>query len=154
MTTFGISHLPKALANIASVRLSFSLTLGFVSAHSLSIRCLAHILAPGAHARLPMVDRMHELKIPVTFVYGDHDWMDPAGGAKSVENMKAAGNPDGRLYVVTGAGHHGECLAFTSLMWHILTHFSRLTVYLDNAAQVDKLILQELARAPSRTPES
>ena len=28
----------------------------------------AHILAPGAHARLPLVDRMAPLKIPVTFV--------------------------------------------------------------------------------------
>lgn len=28
----------------------------------------AHLLAPGAHARRPMVDRVHDLKIPVTFV--------------------------------------------------------------------------------------
>jgi hypothetical protein len=28
----------------------------------------AHILAPGAHARMPMVDRIGELKIPVTFI--------------------------------------------------------------------------------------
>lgn len=30
--------------------------------------CISHILAPGAHARLPMVDRVDALKIPVTFV--------------------------------------------------------------------------------------
>lgn len=28
----------------------------------------AHILAPGAHARMPLVDRIAQLKIPVTFV--------------------------------------------------------------------------------------
>ena len=28
----------------------------------------AHILAPGAHARMPLVDRIAALKIPVTFV--------------------------------------------------------------------------------------
>jgi hypothetical protein len=30
--------------------------------------CISHILAPGAHARLPLVDRIQPLKIPVTFV--------------------------------------------------------------------------------------
>jgi hypothetical protein len=28
----------------------------------------AHILAPGAHARMPLVDRIYALKVPVTFV--------------------------------------------------------------------------------------
>ena len=28
---------------------------------------IAHLLAPGAHARRPMVDRVHALKIPITF---------------------------------------------------------------------------------------
>ena len=28
----------------------------------------AHILAPGAHARLPIVDRINKLKMPVTFL--------------------------------------------------------------------------------------
>jgi cardiolipin-specific phospholipase len=28
----------------------------------------AHILAPGAHARMPLVDRISALKIPVAFV--------------------------------------------------------------------------------------
>jgi cardiolipin-specific phospholipase len=30
--------------------------------------CISHILAPGAHARMPIVDRISTLKIPVTFV--------------------------------------------------------------------------------------
>lgn len=32
------------------------------------IHLSAHILAPGAHARMPLVDRVAALKIPITFV--------------------------------------------------------------------------------------
>mmetsp|Transcript_40556 Transcript_40556/g.160866 ORF Transcript_40556/g.160866 Transcript_40556/m.160866 type:complete len:314 (-) Transcript_40556:1418-2359(-) len=34
-----------------------------------------HILEPGAWARRPLVDRLPKLKIPVSFIYGDKDWM-------------------------------------------------------------------------------
>ena len=44
----------------------------------------------------------------VTFMYGDHDWMDPRGGKESVDRMKAAGNPNGRLKIIQDAGHHCE----------------------------------------------
>jgi cardiolipin-specific phospholipase len=30
--------------------------------------CISHLLAPGAHARMPLVDRIDQLKIPITFV--------------------------------------------------------------------------------------
>ncbi|KAH7916781.1 Alpha/Beta hydrolase protein [Hygrophoropsis aurantiaca] len=89
--------------------------------------CISHILAPGAHARMPLVDRVHALKIPITFVYGDHDWMDPAGGSQSVDNLRRAGNEQGRMYVVPHAGHH---------------------VYLDNAKAVNDLLVKELDRPP------
>ncbi|TFY73007.1 hypothetical protein EWM64_g11005, partial [Hericium alpestre] len=85
--------------------------------------CISHILAPGAHARMPLVDRIAKLKIPVTFIYGEHDWMDPEGGVQSIDNMRAAGNDKGRMYVVPHAGHH---------------------VYLDNAKAVNKLLMKEL----------
>lgn len=29
---------------------------------------VAHILAPGAHARLPIIDRIHKVQVPVTFM--------------------------------------------------------------------------------------
>ncbi|KAJ6539103.1 Alpha/Beta hydrolase protein [Mycena capillaripes] len=89
--------------------------------------CISHILSPGAHARMPMVDRVSALKIPVTFVYGDHDWMDPEGGEQSVENLRKAGNGQARSYIVNDAGHH---------------------VYLDNPKAVNDLILKELNRRP------
>ncbi|CAK5275774.1 unnamed protein product [Mycena citricolor] len=87
--------------------------------------CISHILAPGAHARMPLVDRVAALKIPVTFVYGDHDWMDPEGGEQSVENLRKAGNGNARSYIVNGAGHH---------------------VYLDNPDAVNSLLVKELNR--------
>lgn len=85
--------------------------------------CISHILAPGAYARMPLVDRISELKIPISFVYGEHDWMDPSGGVSSIDNLKAAGNQSARMFIVPRAGHH---------------------VYLDNAKAVNKLLLKEL----------
>jgi cardiolipin-specific phospholipase len=85
--------------------------------------CISHILAPGAYARMPLVDRISELKIPISFVYGEHDWMDPSGGVSSIDNLKAAGNESARMFIVPRAGHH---------------------VYLDNAKAVNKLLLKEL----------
>lgn len=69
---------------------------------------VAHILSFGAHARMPLVDRISVLNnIPITFVYGDHDWMDPEGGVRSVENLRGAGNRHAKTVVIRGAGHHG-----------------------------------------------
>ncbi|KAJ3762925.1 alpha/beta-hydrolase [Lentinula raphanica] len=87
--------------------------------------CISHILAPGAHARKPLVDRISALHkdIPVTFVYGDQDWMDPEGGAESVERLRQAGHGKGKMYIVNNAGHH---------------------VYLDNPRVVNNLLVKEL----------
>ncbi|KAK2466488.1 hypothetical protein APHAL10511_002130 [Amanita phalloides] len=88
--------------------------------------CISHILAPGAHAHSPLVDRIPALKIPITFVYGEQDWMDPQGGIDSVERLRQAGNGQGRMYIVNNAGHH---------------------VYLDNPEAVNGLLVKELNRA-------
>ncbi|KAI0307374.1 alpha/beta-hydrolase [Multifurca ochricompacta] len=85
--------------------------------------CISHILAPGVHARMPLVDRVSALKMPISFVYGEHDWMDFNGGVASIDNLKAAGNENVRMYIVPRAGHH---------------------VYLDNAKAVNKFLLKEL----------
>ncbi|EJD00935.1 alpha/beta-hydrolase [Fomitiporia mediterranea MF3/22] len=86
--------------------------------------CISHILTPFAHARMPLVDRVDKLKMPVRFVYGSHDWMDPLGGEQSVERLHAAGNRDAINYLVEKAGHH---------------------VYLDNPDYVNDLLLKELS---------
>ncbi|ELU45872.1 abhydrolase domain-containing protein [Rhizoctonia solani AG-1 IA] len=69
--------------------------------------CLTgHLLAPGAHARMPLVDRINALRMPITFAYGDRDWMDPAGGKASIERLKAAGNGISKMFMVPDSGHH------------------------------------------------
>lgn len=52
--------------------------------------CLAHLLSPGAFARWPLIQRMKDLdpNIPVSFIYGDSDWMDKKGGREASEMLK------------------------------------------------------------------
>jgi cardiolipin-specific phospholipase len=75
---------------------------------------LGYVLAPGAYARSPLIrriggvgrgeynpadvgpktaaiegtEKVKENGIPVVFMYGSHDWMDPKGGYASVEKLK------------------------------------------------------------------
>ncbi|PWN48829.1 alpha/beta-hydrolase [Violaceomyces palustris] len=81
--------------------------------------CLAHLLAPGAYARSPMVDRVDGLKIPVSYLYGQHDWMDVKGGRESVRRLNLAGNRRATCFVVPSSGHH---------------------IYLDNPSGFDELV--------------
>ena len=41
---------------------------------------------------------------------GEHDWMDPEGGAESVRRLREAGNSHARMYIIKNAGHHGPFL--------------------------------------------
>ena len=93
--------------------------------------CISHLLAPGAHARMPIVDRISKVRVPVTFVYGDTDWMDPLGGMQSVEKLRQAGNGEGKMYVVNNAGHH---------------------LYLDNPEAVNTLLVKELDKQHRAVP--
>lgn len=38
--------------------------------------------APGAWAHAPLEKRLHELQVPVTFIYGETDWMRPEHAVK------------------------------------------------------------------------
>ncbi|KAF3766794.1 hypothetical protein M406DRAFT_60940 [Cryphonectria parasitica EP155] len=94
---------------------------------------LSYILAPGAYARNPLINRIDrvgrgvtpdnkkETGLPVVFMYGDSDWMDVAGGFASEEKIKKRvekalmeGTPDERrdengsakVVIVRRAGHH------------------------------------------------
>lgn len=68
---------------------------------------LAYILAPGAYARRPVINRIQEVGrqlipqpdgaepiretgIPVVFMYGENDWMDVNGGLQAQEKLKKA----------------------------------------------------------------
>ena len=70
---------------------------------------LRQLLNFGAYAKDPLVNRIAELKsnIPVTFLYGSHDWMDPMGGKIAAENLKKRGhNSPISQHILPGAGHH------------------------------------------------
>lgn len=105
--------------------------------------CISHILEPGAHARMPLVDRIHALRkdLPVTFVYGDHDWMDPVGGEESIRNLRKAGNSLGKMYIIENAGHHGTLYMSED---RITPDYRLYAVYLDNKDAVNELLLREL----------
>ncbi|GAC95145.1 potential mitochondrial protein [Pseudozyma hubeiensis SY62] len=85
--------------------------------------CLAHILAPGAYARRPMVDRIERLKMPMSFLYGEHDWMDVRGGKEAVKRLRKQGNSKTNCFVVPNSGHH---------------------IYLDNPSPYNSLIARIL----------
>jgi cardiolipin-specific phospholipase len=90
--------------------------------------CISHLLAPGAFARMPIVDRIHRLRMPVTFLYGDNDWMDVAGGLMSEHILAKEGNTDVQVHVVPGAGHH---------------------LYLDNPTFTNKVLEDRIKSAPT-----
>ncbi|PWN95984.1 alpha/beta-hydrolase, partial [Tilletiopsis washingtonensis] len=83
-------------------------TQGIFMSKASSEHCLAHILAPGAYARMPMVERMAPLRMPVSFIYGATgiDWMDIEGGKEAVRRLVAAGNRATSCFAVPHAGHH------------------------------------------------
>lgn len=92
---------------------------GIFLGRSSSEHCLSDLLAPGAYARRPMVDRMTPLRMPISFFYGDRDWMDMEGGRTAQQLLKEAGHTKVDLFLVPQAGHH---------------------VYLDNVAQFNPLL--------------
>ncbi|WWC95304.1 hypothetical protein V866_002165 [Kwoniella sp. B9012] len=89
--------------------------------------CISHILAPGAYARIPIIDRINRLKVPVTFMYGDNDWMDVKGGEDSVKLLEESGNTQSSCHVIPKAGHH---------------------LYLDNPDYTNKLIDKAIKAIP------
>ncbi|KAF9198025.1 hypothetical protein BGZ49_001291, partial [Haplosporangium sp. Z 27] len=82
---------------------------------------LSTILAPGAYARWPLMDRLRDLKMPTVFLYGESDWMDYRAAEKARKNM----NVPTILMRIPNAGHH---------------------LYLDNPPAFDKAILQSITR--------
>lgn len=48
------------------------------------------VLAPGGFSRKTLIDRVHELKVPVVFIYGEKDWNDksPAYEIKDKQLVK------------------------------------------------------------------
>lgn len=80
---------------------------------------LATILAPGAYARWPLMDRLKDVSVPTVFLYGESDWMDYRAAEKARQTMKVPT----ALWHVPNAGHH---------------------LYLDNPPAFDKEILKAI----------
>ena len=75
---------------------------------------------------------------------GDSDWMDPKGGAESVENLRKAGNGNGKMYIVPHAGHHRTSSPLPALPCWPNPVLS--AVYLDNPKATNDLLIKELDR--------
>ncbi|KAF9584969.1 hypothetical protein BGW38_004452 [Lunasporangiospora selenospora] len=82
---------------------------------------MSTILAPGAYARWPLMDRLKDLKMPTAFLYGEHDWMDHRAAEKAMKKMSTPTV----ISFVPDAGHH---------------------LYLDNPPIFDKAILEIITR--------
>ncbi|KAF8936985.1 hypothetical protein BGZ47_009227 [Haplosporangium gracile] len=82
---------------------------------------LATILAPGAYARWPLMDRLKDLTMPTAFLYGESDWMDYRAAEKARRSMTVPTV----LMRIPNAGHH---------------------LYLDNPPAFDKAVLQVITR--------
>lgn len=50
---------------------------------------LRKLLQPFAWAHAPMENRLSDLKPPVTFIYGENDWMDPHAAERICEILQA-----------------------------------------------------------------
>ncbi|KAG0332193.1 hypothetical protein BG000_010261 [Podila horticola] len=81
---------------------------------------LSTILAPGAFARWPLMDRLKDLKMPTVFMYGESDWMDWKAGEKARRTMTVPT----ALMRIPSAGHHlymDNPLAFDKAIFDVIT---------------------------------
>lgn len=62
---------------------------------------LGTLMRPGAWAKLPLHDRLPDLSMPVTFVYGEDDWMDHRYAEACAGNMRVTV----KILRVPDAGH-------------------------------------------------
>ena len=81
---------------------------GVIMMRGVSERSMSLLLKPLGQARTeigPVVERT-PADLPVTFLYGAHDWMSPASGAEVVERMRANGRANVRCAILDDAGHY------------------------------------------------
>lgn len=92
---------------------------------------LNFLLAPGADARFPLIEKkIHKLRCDMTWWYGDGDWMDKTGGqmcSDIINNLAAA----------TGRSQHSDVKIIENSGHH---------VYLDNITQFNNSVLEEMDR--------
>lgn len=62
---------------------------------------LSTILSFGAFARNPLINRLPDVKVPISFVYGEIDWMDHRHAEKVLPKLKLPS----QIKVLPGVGH-------------------------------------------------
>lgn len=73
---------------------------------------LRHILEPFAFPRSALEFRLDKLPVPITFIYGDKDWMDPRAAHRVTSTLKSVrGHIDGiesdlKVLMTPNAGHY------------------------------------------------
>ncbi|CAI2180319.1 6437_t:CDS:2 [Funneliformis geosporum] len=80
---------------------------------------ITRILEPGAYARKPLIDRLYEIQMPTTFLYGEDDWMDYRAAEEAKDLMRVFV----KIERVPKAGHH---------------------LYLDNPTEFNRLVIKEM----------
>lgn len=71
---------------------------------------LRHVMTPFAWGKAPLEHRLNELKVPVTFIYGEQDWMDPEAAERTCKRIREAqGQPkndcDQSIELIPESGH-------------------------------------------------
>lgn len=79
-----------------------------------------------AHSPLSSADRLlnKDLPFPISFVFGDRDWMDSRGSREIIKNNKFFATGESQLHVLPGAGHqlfNDNPLGVAKLIWEDLT---------------------------------
>ncbi|KAF6266374.1 Alpha/Beta hydrolase protein [Scenedesmus sp. NREL 46B-D3] len=129
---------------------------------------LRHILAPGAWAHAPLQERLADLKVPVTVIYGEHDWMQPAAGqalaAKLDQIRPRKVASDHRVEIVPDSGHFvflEQPQAFNAVLLRSMEPYLPHGLAADAAAREEqalrvkreRLVQQMRERQQTRQPE-
>eukprot|EP00210_Caulerpa_lentillifera_P001676 g1611.t1 len=97
------------IANIESDRLQ-SYFFHISAAKPSGEHALRHIFHPIAWGKEPLENRLSNLKVPVSFIYGQTDWMDPKGASKICRSIESNGQTrlaksDRTISIIPDAGH-------------------------------------------------
>jgi len=86
----------------------YEYNVGFNMLPGVSERVLNLILKPIGQARTPISITLKQLPetVPLTFVYGEYDWMTPSSGVSVTEEMRRAGRTNVECHVLPDAGHY------------------------------------------------